>query len=202
MIRLAAILMLLATLANGQTTHERYVLVQDAPGQSTSNVWVLAWSDRTNAPHWWHWANERGLTNAALTALPCLVDTESWQAVQRTGTLAKASADLRALARARRQAERDTVAAAREERAAWRAVAQEWRKAGRDTAQAVGLPAATGATWGVEAMYAAIGTVTNANTRRDLMLRALAADVAQTRYQLAQQYPSTAWWWVEDDTRE
>jgi hypothetical protein len=48
-------------------------------------------------------------------------------------------------------------------------------------------------------MYAAIATVTNANTRRDLTLRALAADLAQTRYQLAQQYPSVFWWWVEDD---
>lgn len=94
MIRLAAILMLLATLASGQTTHERYILVQDSPGPSTSNVWVLAWSDRTNAPHWWHWANERGLTNASLTALPCLVDTETWQAIQRTGTIEQAEADL------------------------------------------------------------------------------------------------------------
>ena len=116
-----------------------------------------------------------------------------------TGSVADARSDIRAMSRARRKAERAAVADAREARAAWRTVAKDWRQTGRDAAQAVGLPAATGATWSVEAMYAAISTITNANTRRDLTLRALAADLAQTRYQLNQQYPAVRWWWEDDE---
>ena len=198
MTRLIAIIALLATSAIGQTTHEPFVRIQDGPGLSTSNVWVLAWSDRTNSTPWWHWYEERGGQVPSMS-LPVLVDMTNGDQVQITNGNAQARQDLVTVRRARRQAERAAVADAREARAAWRAVAQDWRQTGRDAAQAVGLPAATGATWGVEAMYSAISTVTNANARRDLMLRALAADLAQTRYQLAQQYPTVSWWWVEDD---
>ena len=102
--RLIAIIVLIASAATAQTTHERYILIQPEPGASTSNVWRLAWSDRTNDTRWWTWANERGLTNAALTALPCLVDAESWEAVQVTGTVNQAKADLQAQDDVRRPA--------------------------------------------------------------------------------------------------
>lgn len=95
MMRLASMLMLLATVATAQTTLERYILIQPERGETSGNVWRLSWDDRnsSSAP-WWYWANERGLTNASLTALPCLVDTESWESVQVTGTIAQAKSDL------------------------------------------------------------------------------------------------------------
>ena len=98
------ILAILALPALGQTTHERYILIQQERGESSGNVWRLAWSDRTNDTRWWTWANERGLTNAALTALPCLVDAESWEAVQVTGTVNQAKQDLQAQDDVRRPA--------------------------------------------------------------------------------------------------
>ena len=85
---------ILAVSAHAQTTWERYILIQPDPGESTSNVWTLAWSDRTNAPQWWTWANERGLTNATIPALPCLIDSEGWQGVTVTGTIDNAINDL------------------------------------------------------------------------------------------------------------
>lgn len=91
---LIAILVLIASSTTAQTTHERYILIQQERVESNGNVWRLAWVDRgTDAP-WWHWANERGLTNASLTALPCLVDAESWESVQVTGTIAQAKTEL------------------------------------------------------------------------------------------------------------
>lgn len=133
---------------------------------------------------------------------PVLYDADAVVWAHSTGEQALDRANLRAARREARQAARDAIAAAREQRQAWRAVAKDWRQTGRDCAKAVGLPAATGAVWGVEAMYAAIATITNDTTRRNLALRALAADLAQTRYQLQQQFPAIEWWWVEDDDNE
>lgn len=98
---------------------------------------------------------------------------------------------------------RSTIRSAREEArepdAIAKAARQEWRRTGRDVMTALGQPATNGNSLLPPAMYDAVGTVTNANTRRDLHLRALQSDLTLTRAQLERQAPSVPWWWLPEE---
>jgi len=109
--RIIAILSLCASAVIAQTTHERYVLVQDSPGISTNNVWVLSWSDRGTSAPWWHWFRERAYSEGHtksiedmpnLTALPSLYDMRSGNSVTVTGTVNQAITDLDVIRKERR----------------------------------------------------------------------------------------------------
>jgi hypothetical protein len=120
---------------------------------------------------------------------PALADLNTRMIVKITGTLAQARADLRQA----KQSAREAIPAHKFYR-------QAWRQVQRNIAQAIGLPATNGLTWGVEETYSALATVTNATTRRDYHLRTLEADLNQTRHQLERQFSQINFWWTPEDT--
>lgn len=131
----------------------------------------------------WYIHVENGVTNAT----PSLADVQG-----RTYTVSETKPpNQRGVARA-------AMEEVRESRTEWRAAEREWRQVRRDTALALGLPATNGLAWSPAEAYAAVATVTNANSRRDLHLRAVQSDLTQTRQQLEQQFPAVAWWWVDE----
>jgi hypothetical protein len=133
------------------------------------------------------WAEYRSLKGWVIPqALPAVIDARTW-CVSYSDNLRDAKADLKVC----RNDQSDVDLINKTARA-------EWRQVRRDTAQALGLPPTNGLTWSVVDAYTAVAAITNANTRRDLHLRALRSDLTQTRQQLEQQFPAVAWWWMED----
>lgn len=130
---------------------------------------------------------------------PALADLNTRLLVKITGTLSNAQSDMRAQEKALKQSVRAAIAEAREARLAWRDAERAWKQALRDTAKALGLPATNGLTWSPSDAYSAALMVTNANTRRDLNIQLLQADINNTRFQLEQQFPDVQWWWLPED---
>lgn len=130
---------------------------------------------------------------------PALADLNTRMIVKITGTVTHAKAELSAQEKARKQSVRAAIAETREARLAWREAERAWKQGLRDTAKALGLPATNGLTWSPSEAYSAALMVTNANTRRDLNIQLLQADLNNTRFQLEQQFPDVQWWWLPEE---
>lgn len=188
--RLAAVIVLLAATAHAQVYLINHPRRGEWSGSAPSGIKVISALPRDDSRN--PDLRDYLLANGRMpNDFPALSDLQSGCVVPITGTLAQARAALKDCRSQWRDSQREPDDDARFAR-------QQWRQTGRSVMTALGQPVELGNNLTAVAMYSAITNLPAGNTRRDATLAALIADLAQTRAQLARQFPSTLWWWIED----